>query len=282
MGTREKDLVTTIFTASNHDYLLVFTNRGRVYWLKVHEIPELGPTSVGKAIVNLIALESEERIATILPVKGFQEGLYAVTATKRGLVKKTGLMDYSKPRQGGIWGTLIEEGDELIAARITDGRQQLFLMSRAGKCIRVEEEKIRPMGRVSRGVRGMDVGGSELVGMDIIDSDRSILVVTERGYGKRTANAQYRIQGRGGKGVINLRVTDRNGPVVGFCQVNDDDQVILITDKGRLIRINVAEINPKGRFAQGVKLMDLEPDEKVVDVTVVVEPEEGDEEEGPA
>jgi DNA gyrase subunit A len=277
MGTREKDVVTTVFTASTHDYLLLFTNQGRVYWLKVHEIPDQGPASVGKALVNLIPLQDQERLATILPVKNFQSGQYVMMATKQGVVKKTSLMAFSNPRPSGIWAIVIDQGDELISARITDGEQQLFLMSRAGKSVRIHEQLIRSTGRVSRGVRGMDVDESELVGMEIIGEQQSILVVTERGFGKRTSNAQYRPQGRGGKGVINLRITERNGPVVNFRQVTDEDQVILITDKGRLIRTNVAEVSMKGRLTQGVKLMDLDEDEKVVDLTVVMESEDAEE-----
>jgi DNA gyrase subunit A len=277
MGTREKDVVTTVFTASTHDYLLLFTNQGRVYWLKVHEIPDQGPASVGKALVNLIPLQDQERLATILPVKNFQSGQYVMMATKQGVVKKTSLMAFSNPRPSGIWAIVIDQGDELISARITDGEQQLFLMSRAGKSVRIHEQLIRSTGRVSRGVRGMDVDESELVGMEIIGEQQSILVVTERGFGKRTSNAQYRPQGRGGKGVINLRITERNGPVVNFRQVTDEDQVILITDKGRLIRTNVAEVSMKGRLTQGVKLMDLDEGEKVVDLTVVMESEDAEE-----
>jgi len=279
MGTRESDVVTTIFTASTHDYVLVFSNQGRVYWLKVHEIPDMGPTAVGKAIVNLLPLQPNERIATILPVKEFSQGRYVVMATRRGIVKKTSLMAYSNPRPSGIIAILIDEDDELISARLTDGNQQLFLMSRQGKCIRADEQEIRATGRASRGVRGMKVGDSELVGMDVIGNDQSMLVVTAKGFGKRSANSEYRVQGRGGKGVINLRITERNGEVVGFRQVTEDDHVIIITDKGRLIRTNVAEVSMKGRVTQGVKLMDLLDDERVVDMTVFIESEEADEEE---
>ncbi|HAA05113.1 MAG TPA: DNA gyrase subunit A, partial [Syntrophobacteraceae bacterium] len=196
-----------------------------------------------------------------------------------GIVKKTSLMAYSNPRPSGIIAILIDEDDELIAARLTDGKQQLFLMSKQGKCTRIDEREIRPMGRASRGVRGMKVGDSELVGMDVIGNEQSMLVVTAKGFGKRSANSEYRVQGRGGKGVINLRITERNGEVVGFRQVTDDDQVIVITDKGRLIRTNVAEVSMKGRVTQGVKLMDLLEDERAMDMTVVIESDEPDEEE---
>jgi DNA gyrase subunit A len=279
MNTREEDFVTLLFSVSTHDHLLVFTNQGRVYWLRVYEIPEVGPAAMGKAIVNLLPFQDGERIATILPVRNFEEGLYVVMATKRGLVKKTPLMAYSNPRSIGIIGIIIEEGDEAIAARITDGTQQLFLMSKAGKSIRVDERDFRPMGRVSRGVRGMKVDEGELVGMDVIGEDQSILVVTEKGFGKRSLNTEYRVQNRGGKGVINVRITKRNGNVVGFRQVSDEDDILLITDSGRLIRMSVSEISTKGRATQGVKLMDLNKDERIVDLAVLVESDDGGEEE---
>jgi DNA gyrase subunit A len=276
MNTRDQDFVTTVFTASTHDHLLIFTNQGRAYWLKVHEIPEVGPAAMGKAIVNLLPLLDGERMATILPVKEFKEGCYVVMATKKGIIKKTDLMAYSNPRPSGIRAIVIEEGDELIGARITNGEQQLFLMSKAGKSIRLDEKTIRSLGRVSRGVKGMNLDGSELVGMDIIEMDRTILVVTEKGFGKRTSADAYKLQGRAGKGLINLRVTERNGDVVGFCQISDQEGVLLITNTGRLIRISASEINTRGRVTQGVKLMDLEEGEMVVDIAVLSEPEDGE------
>lgn len=280
MNTREEDFVTLLFTASTHDSLLIFTNQGRVYWLKVHEIPDVGPAALGKAIVNLLPFQEGERIATILPVRNFEEGSYVVMATKQGLVKKTELMAYSNPRSIGIRGIVIEEGDEVIAARITNGKQQLFFMSKAGKCIRVNEEDFRPMGRVSRGVRGMNLDGSEMVGMDVIgeEEDKYILVVTEKGFGKLSANKEYRVQARAGKGLINLRTTEKNGSVVGFRQVSEEDDILLITDSGRLIRISVSEIPSRGRITQGVKLMDLNKDEKIVDMAVLLESETTEEE----
>jgi DNA gyrase subunit A len=277
MNTREEDFVTTVFTASTHDHLLIFTNQGRAYSFKVHAIPEVSPAAMGKAIVNLLPLQDGERIATILPVKKFEEGCYAVMATKHGIVKKTDLMAYCNPRPSGIRAIVIDDGDELISARITDGKQQLFLMSKSGKSIRLDEQTIRPLGRVSRGVRGMNLDGSELVGMDIIGENQSILVVTEKGFGKRTTSDAYRLQGRAGKGLINLRVTEKNGSVVGFCQISDDEGVLLITNTGRLIRISASEINTKGRVVQGVKLMDLEEGESIVDIAVLAESEDAKE-----
>lgn len=278
MSTREEDLVTCLFAASTHDYLLVFTNRGQVFWLKVYEIPEVGPSALGKAIVNLLPLQQGEKIQTILPVKEFTEGHYAVMATRNGVVKKTELAAYGNPRSTGIKAIVLDDDDELISACITDGNRDLFLMSRAGKSIRVRETEFRPLGRVSRGVRGMNIDGSHLVGMDVIDEGKSILVVTENGFGKRTPENAYRCQSRGGKGVLNIRVSDRNGSVVGFRQVGEDEEVLMITDHGRLIRIPVFQISKIGRVTQGVKLMGLNEGEKVVDIAVLAESDNSKEE----
>jgi DNA gyrase subunit A len=279
MNIREKDVVTTVFTASTHDHLLVFTTLGRVYWLKVYTIPEVAPAAMGKAIVNLLPLMENERVATILPVRNFDDGRYVIMATRRGVVKKTELSAYSNPRPSGIRALVIDEGDEMICARITDGNQHLFFMSKAGKCIRIEEKDVRPTGRVTRGVRAMELAGSELIGMDLLSDDYAVLVVTERGYGKRTPAAAYKVQRRGGHGVINIRVTEKNGEVVAFRQVSEEDEILIITNSGRLIRIAVSEIREMGRATQGVKLMDVGDAEKVVDVAVLVESEEEREEE---
>ena len=278
MSTREEDVVTTVFTASAHDYLLVFTNRGQVFWLKVYEIPEVGPSALGKAIVNLLALQPGEKVEAILPVKEFTDGQYIIMVTRNGVVKKTELTAYAHPRSNGIRAIVLDDNDELIAVRITDGNRDLFLMSKSGKCIRVSETQFRPLGRVSRGIRGMRLDGSELVGMDVIDGGKSILVITENGFGKRTLEEAYRCQSRGGKGVLNIRVSERNGPVVGFCQVGEEEEILIITNRGRLIRIPVAQVSKIGRVTQGVKLMVLDEDERVVDLTVSAEPEEVKEE----
>jgi len=274
MSTREEDVVTTVFTASTHDDLLLFTNRGQVFWMKVYEIPEVGPSAIGKAIVNLLPLQQGEKVQTILPVKEFKDDHYVVMATKKGIVKKTELTAYSNPRSTGIKAIVLTEDDELISVRITDGNQHLFLMSRAGKCIRIDETECRPLGRVSQGVRGMNLDGSELVGMDVIEDGKSMLVVTEKGYGKRTPNEAYRPQGRAGKGVMNIRITERNGEVIGFCQVAEESEILLITDRGRLIRSPVAQISKIGRVTQGVKLIGLDEGEKVVDLAVLEESED--------
>jgi DNA gyrase subunit A len=278
MSTREEDVVTTVFTASAHDYLLVFTNRGQVFWLKVYEIPEVGPSALGKAIVNLLALQPGEKVQTILPVKEFKVGEYVVMATRNGVVKKTELTAYANPRSTGIKAIVLDEDDELIAVRITDGSKDLFLMSKSGKSIRAAELEFRPLGRVSRGVRGMKLDGSALVGMDVIDAGKSILVITEKGFGKRTPEDAYRCQSRGGKGVLNIRVTERNGEVVGFRQVGEDEEILIITNRGRLIRMPVVQVRKIGRVTQGVKLMVLNEDEQVVDLAVSAEPDEGKDE----
>ena len=271
METRREDFVTTIFIASTHDTILFFTNLGRVYWLKVYEIPKSGPYTKGKAIVNLLDLQEGEKIATILPIKEFTKDAFVVIAMKKGYVKKTPIIAYSNQRSRGIIGAKIEDGDEVITARITNGSNDLFLMSKKGKSIRFHETDVRPVGRNSRGVIGMDVDGSELIGMDVVKDEGSILVVTERGYGKRTVTSKYKVQRRNGKGLINLRITGRNGPVVGFKQVADDDELMLITNTGRIIRTKVSDVNAKGRVVQGVKLINLTPDERVVDIASIKE-----------
>ena len=281
MSTREEDLVTTVFTAAAHDYLLVFTNRGQVFWLKVYEIPEVGPSALGKAIVNLLALQPGEKIQTILPVKEFKDGQFVVMATRNGIVKKTELTAYANPRSNGIRAINLDDDDELIAVRITDGARDLFLMSRAGKSIRVSEQEFRPLGRVSRGIRGMNLDGSELVGMDVIDAGRSILVITEKGFGKRTLEEAYRCQSRGGKGVLNVRVTEKNGGVVGFRQVGEEEEILIITNRGRLIRMPAAQVSKIGRVTQGVKLMVLDEGEQVMDLAISAEPEPDDAKEEP-
>jgi len=278
MSTRAEDVVIFLFTASAHDYLLLLTNRGQVFWLKVYELPEVGPAAIGKAIVNLLPLQKDEKVQTILPLREFKADHYLVMATRNGVIKKSQLTAYSNPRSTGIKAIVLDEDDEVICARITDGNRHLFLMSQAGKCIRVDEKEFRPLGRVSRGIRGMNLDGGQLVGMDVIDEGKSILVITQKGFGKRTPSEEYRSQSRGGKGVLNTRVTDKNGEVVGFRQVADEEEILMITDRGRLIRTPVAPIRQIGRVTQGVKLIDLDEGEQVVDVAVLQESDEAKEE----
>jgi DNA gyrase subunit A len=271
---RQEDFVELLFVASTHDYLLFFTSLGLIHWLKVYQLPEASPLARGKAIVNLLQLQESERVATILPVREFETNMYVVMATRKGVVKKTDLMAYGKPRAGGIIALKIDEDDELICARITDGRQQLFFSTRAGKSLRVREDEIRPMGRVARGVKGMAVDGSSLVGMEVISEEATILTVSENGFGKRTETREFPLRRRGGKGVLSMRTTERNGPVVGFRQVGENDEIMLITDRGRIIRMMVNEISVIGRITQGVRLIDIEPDERVVDLASLAETEE--------
>jgi len=271
---READFVELLFVASTHDYLLFLTNLGRIHWMKVYELPEASPLARGKAIVNLLQLQEAERVATILPVREFESDMFVVMATRKGVVKKTDLMAFGKPRSGGIIALKIDEGDELINARLTDGSQQLFFTTQEGKSLRTREAEIRPMGRVARGVRGMKVNGSSLVGMEVVSEEATILTVSANGFGKRTKTQEYPLRRRGGKGVLSMRTTQRNGPVVGFLQVDDNDEIMLITDTGRIIRMKVNEISVIGRVTQGVRLIDIEPDERVVDMTLLAESEE--------
>ncbi len=269
-----EDFVEDLFVASSHDYFLFFTNKGRVYWKKVHEIPEAGRTSRGKAIVNLLDLKKGERVATVLPVRDFEEGKYVVMATKEGLVKKTELTAYSHPRSVGTIGVKIREGDELIAVRVSSGEQDIFLTTREGKSIRFPESEMRSMGRVSTGVIGIRMApGNGVVGMEAIGDGATILTVTENGYGKRTRTDEYPRQGKGGMGVLTIKTSERNGPVVYSYQVNDQDQLMIITGQGKIIRLRAGDISVIGRNTQGVKLIDLGEGEKVVAVAKVMEDE---------
>jgi DNA gyrase subunit A len=262
MGTREEDFVEHLFVASTHSYILVFTSGGRVHWLKVYDLPEIGPAGRGKPLVHLLRLGQDEKVAAMLSVKDFAEGGYVVMATKKGVIKKTGLAAFSNPRAGGIIAISIDEGDDLFAVKRTDGSRQLFLATRSGKAIRFNEREARAMGRSAYGVRGIRLRGEDtLVEMDALEGLGDMLTVTERGYGKRTPIHEYRLQGRGGSGIINTRVTKRNGPVVGVLEASEDDQVMLVTQQGKIIRMNVADISRMGRATQGVRLIDLTPRE---------------------
>ena len=277
MVTREEDFVEDLFIASTHSYVLIFSASGKVYWLKVHEIPQVGRTARGQAITNLVNMSSEDRIAAILSVKEFTEGQFVFMATKNGVIKKTELMAYSNPRAGGIIATTIDEGDELISVRLTNGSQQVLLTTREGQAIRFDESEARPMGRTARGVRGISLGkGDALVGMDVLATDASILTITERGYGKRSPCDEYRVQSRGGSGIITIKVSERNGPVCGVMQVTDADDIMIVTDGGKVIRSSAKEITVIGRNTQGVRLISLDEGEKVVTVARLAE-DEGEE-----
>ena len=269
---KEEDFVEHLFIASSHNYLLFFTNQGRVYWKKVHEIPEAGRISRGKAIVNFLELQKDEKVATILPVREFDEGSYVVMATKNGLVKKTELNAYAHPRTAGIIALKILEGDELICARLTGGKHDIFLATRNGKSIRFPETDLRGMGRVAVGNIGIRMEpGDEVVGMEAILEGETILTVTENGYGKRTKTEEYRRQSRGGKGILTIKTSQRNGPVVYSYQVSDTEEVMIITEQGKIIRLRVADISVIGRNTQGVKLINLGEGEKVSGVAKFME-----------
>jgi DNA gyrase subunit A len=265
MGVKEKDFVARLFVASTHHTFLFFTSHGRVHWRKVYEIPQSGRTGRGKAVVNLLNLEKAERMTTVLAVKDFEPGHYIIMATKNGLVKKTDLMAYSRPRSGGIIALSLVPGDELIAARITDGTQNVFLGSASGQSIRFHESDVRASGRVSRGVRGLRLGaGDRIVGMEVLSFGQTLFTVTEKGFGKRTSIDEYPVQRRGGKGVITIKTSRRNGQVVSILLVEEDDDLMLMTNSGMLIRIPIRGTSVISRNTQGVTLMGLQSRERVI------------------
>jgi DNA gyrase subunit A len=275
MGTKEEDFVEHLFVASTHHFLLFFTNRGKVYWRKVYDLPQAGRQSRGKAIVNLLDFEEGENLTTVLAVPAFEPGLHVLMATKNGVIKKTDLMAFSRPRAGGIIAVDLMEGDELIAARITDGTLNVFLGSAMGQSIRFLESEVRPTGRTARGVRGMTLSpGDRIVSMEVLSHGQTLFTATENGFGKRTLIDEYPVQKRGGKGVITIKTTERNGIVVAIHLVEEDDDVMLITDRGKVIRIPVNGISVISRNTQGVTLMGMEPEERIVSTARLAEKEE--------
>ena len=283
MGVRDEDFVEKLFTASTHDYILFFTDSGKVYWLKVHEIPEAGRVSKGKAMVNLLALASDEKVTTTLPVREFRDDWYVVMATRRGIIKKTKLSAYGNPRQGGIIALTLEEGDKLIGVELTDGQSDILLGSKKGIVIRFSEKDARPIGRTARGVRGIRLDKTnEVIGMATIshEAEASILTATEGGFGKRTLATEYRRQGRGGRGVSSVKVTEKNGLAVSFHQVNDSDEIMIMTAEGKILRTKVGSLRDIGRNSQGVRLIDMEETDRVVGVAKLDESTEGDESAG--
>ncbi len=275
METREEDFVETLFTASTHDTVLFFSNLGRIYWLKIYQIPEMGRAAKGKAMVNLLQISQRERITAVFPIKEFTEDTFLIMATKRGTIKKTALSAYSHPRSTGINAINLVDGDELIGVRMTDGNKDINLSTRGGLAIRFNESGVRAVGRVAQGVRGMRLKEEdEVVSLDVLDEETTLLTVTENGYGKRTKAAEYRLQSRGGKGVMTIKVTKRNGSVVNVLQVANDDEIIIIAGSGKLIRTKAKSISIIGRATQGVRLIDLAEKDKVVSVARVVEQDE--------
>lgn len=277
-GTRAEDFIWDIFVASTHEHILCFTDQGRVYWLKVYKIPEAGRTAKGKPIINLLNLSTNERVQAVLPVKEFKENWFVTMVTKKGTIKKTSLDAFSRPMKKGIIALTTDEGDTLVDAKVTMGNQHIVLVSKDGQSIRFEETDVRPMGRSARGVAGMRIeGADEVIGMAIVEADSKtdqLLTVTQNGYGKRTLLEEYRVQGRGGSGVMTMKITEKNGPIVAVRQVTDEDDVILASDKGKVIRTRVSEISEVGRVAQGVRLINLEDSERVAAVAKIVEKDE--------
>jgi DNA gyrase subunit A len=271
METKEEDFVSELFIGATHDYMLFFSNLGRLYWLKIYQIPEAGRAAKGKALVNLLALSEGERITTALPVRNFKEG-FLVMFTKNGTVKKTALEEYSNPRGKGIIAVTLDEGDELISVRKTDGKSDLIIGTKKGLSIRFNEEDVRDMGRTAKGVRGIRlVKGDEVVSAEVAGEKTAILTVTEKGLGKRSKIEEYPVQSRGGKGVISIKIIDKGGKAVGLMQVRDEDEVVMITSSGKLIRTLAGNISLHGRNTQGVKLMDVEGDDKIVSIGKVAE-----------
>jgi DNA gyrase subunit A len=270
--TKEEDFSEHLFVASTHAYILFFTTGGKVYWIKVHALPLGSPAARGKAIVNLLNLRDDDKVSAFLPVREFETGKFLLFATRNGMVKKTSLDEYSNPRPSGLIAINLNEGDEVVGVRQTDGEREIILSTQQGQSIRFREEEARPMGRATAGVRGIQLDeGDRVVSVDVVDPSATLLAVAERGYGKRTAMDEYRLQGRGGKGIITMRVTDRIGQVVGVRMVHDDDDVMLITDSGKVIRTPVSGISIIGRNTQGVRLIDLDETEKVVGLALLAE-----------
>jgi DNA gyrase subunit A len=278
MKTKDEDFVSNLFIASTHSYILIFTDRGRIYWLKVHEIPDVGPQGKGKAIVNLVQLSGGEKLAAFCAVRDFGSGGFVLLATRRGIVKKTELAAFSNPRPSGIIALSVEDGDQLIDAVLTSGEDELLIGTESGMAIHFSEKDARPMGRTAYGVKGIELDeGDAVVSLQVVRAGGTVLTVTRNGYGKRTTLDEYRIQSRGGKGLIDIKASDRNGPVVGVNFLRGEEQVMLITEKGMIIRLNTAEISTIGRNTQGVRLIQLEEGDHLVSVARLAEREDDDE-----
>jgi DNA gyrase subunit A len=276
MGTRAEDFVEHLLVASTHSYLLIFTTRGRVYWLKAYEIPDATTTGKGKHISNLINLQADENVKAFLAVKDFVADRYIVMVTKAGVIKKSELTEFDNPMSRGIIAVTLDDGDELIGAKITHGDNFIFLGSREGQAIRFAESQVRPMGRQARGVRAMDLGeGDYLVGMEVVEKEGLILSIAENGYGKRTPLEEYRLTARGGKGVINMKTTLKTGNVVAILSVKEDSELVIVSQSGKIIRLDSSTIRQAGRSTQGVRLVTLEEGDKVAAASVIPETENG-------
>jgi DNA gyrase subunit A len=275
MRKRDEDVVNHLFVASTHSYMMVFTDKGRAYWLKVHRIPDVGPDSRGKSVANLVQMEAGEKIAAMLAVRAFDDEHFVLMGTRSGTIKKMALSAFSNPRAGGIIAMGIDEGDAVIAAQLSDGSSEVFIGSRAGMAIRFPEGDVRQMGRTAYGVRGITLReGDEVVAMEVVKPGGTLLTVTEFGYGKRTALDEYRVQSRGGLGLKNIEVTEKNGRVASIAQVSEDEELLIITEQGKILRTPAGDIRTIGRATQGVRLMDLDEGDTVVSVALVDREEE--------
>jgi DNA gyrase subunit A len=274
INVKEEDFVVDLFIASTHDYILFFTDAGKIHWMKVHELPQASRLTRGKAIVNLLNLSSQEKVTTILSLKDFAPGKFITFMTKRGVIKKSALEAYSNPRVGGIIAINLDEGDELISAKLADGEKHLFLGTKMGKAIHFPETQIRELGRTARGIRGIKISkDDEVVGMEVVSPHTQILTVTANGYGKRSQASEYRIQNRGGSGIFTVKRTQKTGDVVSIKTVADEDELMLISDQGKIIRLRAVDIPIQGRTTQGVRLITLEEGERVVAVARLAEKE---------
>lgn len=276
---KDEDFIDQLFIANTHDTLLCFTSRGKVYWLKVYELPQASHVSRGKPIVNLLPLEKDERVNAVLPIRDFSRDEYVFFATRRGIVKKTPLQDYSRPRATGIWAIELVEGDELVNVALTDGEQDIMLFSSSGKCIRFAESDARPMGRVTRGVIGIRLAPEHQVVSMLVLSEGDILTVTANGYGKLTPVEDHPVQGRGGQGVIGIQTSERNGPLISARQVMPEHDIMLISNGGTLVRTSVDGISNMGRNTQGVTLIRLRNGEQLVGLARIEEDHSEEEDE---
>jgi DNA gyrase subunit A len=273
--------VQHLIIGSTYSYLLIFTSKGRLYWLKIYHIPDAGTAGKGKNIQGLINLQPDETIKAFLPVAEFVNDRYILMVTRQGVIKKCELTEFDNPRSAGIIACTLDEGDELMAARITDGKQLIFLATRDGMAIKFNEDDVRPMGRTARGVRGMNLDEDDtVIGSEVVDEEGLVLAISEHGYGKRTKLKDYRMQSRGGKGVINMKITKKTGPVVAVLSVEEDSDLMIITKDGKIIRIESAEIRQAGRSTQGVRLVRMEESDIVAAACVVPEAEGNGEENG--
>ena len=278
--TREEDFVEELFITSTHNYILFFTNKGKVYRLKAYQVPEAGRQARGTAIVNLLEIGQDEKITAVIPISEYKKGQYLVMATRKGLIKKTDIMEYDNIRKGGLAAVSLIEDDELIEVKLTDGNQDIILVTSMGMAIRFSESDVRPTGRVSQGVKGISLDdGDSVVGMAVtqatdenesaegnIEDDMYLLIVTEKGYGKRSRLSEYRKQKRGGKGVMTYKITEKTGNIAGMRLVDEKDDIMLISSDGTIIRLKVSEVSVYGRIAQGVTLMKVEDGSKIMSV----------------